>query len=252
MNEPTSDPNADNGEQATGTQSAAEIRAAVEREMKENLQAALEGNEGYKGLQRAFAKSDQQHRTQLSQKDAELAALKAQAQELQNGLEFLSTEFISALPDADRAAMAEKLRNRQMQGLEKQISTLRQAITAPPPQQNVEQADYTEQLKQVLAEARDALEETAKERGFDPKDKALDFGDETQTFAARLKKLNASMKKHDEADVDSVRPKVDPTPTRTGGGAAVGNYTGKDIFEQATDEIWAKMQLQARNPGRKR
>lgn len=249
MNEPNSNSNADNGERGEGT--AAEIRATIEAEMKANLQTMLEGNEGYKGLQRAFAKSDTQHQLELRQKDAELQALRAQTQEMAQGLDFLSTEFISALPDAERAQMAEKLRQRQVQGLEKQVNSLRQFVTQPP-QQNVVPPDYSEQLKQVLAEARDALEETAKERGFDVKDKALDYGDETQTFAARLKKLNASMKKHDDADVESVRTKVDPTPTRTGGGAAVGNYTGKDIFEQATDEIWARMQQEARNPKRKR
>ncbi len=251
--EPVQSTNAEGGERGTqGTQlDDTQFTAAIAK--------ALESNEGYKGLQRAFDRNSRAYQQQLAAKDAELARLKAQTSEMAEGLDFLSNKFIRALPPEQQAAVADELRQRKMVSLENEVKTMRQVMTAPPQQmapQQFDQEQYEAQMRAILKEAQDSLEETVKDRGFDPKDKDLDFGLETETFAQRLRKLNASIKAkekaRDQKDLEDVRQKAPTTPTRTSTGSAPGDaWSGKSFWELGADEMWTKMREQARTGKRR-
>lgn len=254
----TSNLNADGEQEGSneGTKTEAQIRAEVETELKAAFTKQLEGSEAYKGLQRAFAKSDTQHRQELASKEQELAALRGQTSEMAEGLDYLSKKFIDGLSPEDRVVALEELRARQVKGLEKQIGQLRDVVTQPrqstQPQNSPE---FEEQMKAILADARDSLEDTVRSHDLDPKDKGLNYGDETEPFAARLRTLNASIKTvtkaKEEADVESVRQRS-ATPTRTTSGGVPTDTTGKGLFDLGMDEVWARMQQESKTGKRKR
>jgi len=234
-----------------GTLDEAQVKAAIGK--------ALEQNEGYKGLQRALERSNQAYQQQLAAKDAELNQLRAKHSEMAEGLDFLSEKFIRALPPEQQAMMADELRQRKITALEKDVATMRQVMSAPP-QQMMQRPQFDEdqvnqQMRAILREAQESLEETARDRGFDPKEKGIDYGEETETFAARLKKLNASIKKLDkekeQADLDGVRQKAPTTGTRTTGGQAVGDFTGKSLWEIGAQQEWDRMVAEARTGKRR-
>ena len=226
-----------------------------EDQVKALLRDALESNEGYKGLQRAFNKSNDAYQRQLAAKDAELAALKSQTSEMAEGLDYLSNKFIRVLPPEQQAEMADELRQRKIVALEKDVANMRQAMVAPAQPQQFDNEQLEAQMKAILKEAQESLEETARDRGLDPKDKGLDYGAENETFAARLKRLNASIKKlekdREEKDLADVRPKSATTPTRTTGVAGTGDFTGKSLLDSAFDDIWTRMREEARTGKRR-
>jgi hypothetical protein len=133
-----------------------------------------------------------------------------------------------------------------MKALHREIADLRKPAASGQQSAPAYQDDFEEQLKKVLAEAQESLEDTVRSHGLDPKDKGLDYGKDEDGFAARLKKLNQSITKtkaeKDEKDVDSVRQKGPVPPTRTGGGAASGTIAGDDLLTTGANEIWEKLQ----------
>lgn len=255
LNEPNSGgTNGDTERANDGNADAAQIRAEVEAEFQQKVKSLIEDNSAYKGLQTALNKSQQSFQSQLQAKEAELAALRGQTSEMASGMDFLSETVINALSPEDKAVVMEKLQRRQVSGLEKQINDLRKAVTQPA-QQTMPTNDYAEQYKAALLEAQDALEDAVQSHGLDPKAKGLDYGSTDDTFAKRLKVLNASIKvvqkAKDEADVDGVRQTVPVTPTRQTGGVPIDPKTdGKSLGDRAFEDVWARMQREA--SGKKR
>lgn len=250
------DANAADGGERTGGEQGTQF---TEERVRAEIAKALESNEAYKGLQRAFNKSNGAYQQQLAVKDAEIAALKSQTSEMAEGLDFLSNKFIRALPPEQQATMADELRQRKITSLEKEVSQMRQVLSAPrsePQAPQLDQEQLEAQMRVILREAQDSLEETAKDRGFDPKDKELDYGTEAETFAARLRKLNASInklaKEREKQDLEGVKPKAGMTPTRTTGGQAVGDaFAGQSFWDIGAKEVWDRISLEARTGKRR-
>lgn len=235
-------------EQATGTKTEADIRAEVEAELRGQLAGMLEGTEAYKALQRAMAKADREHKGALSTKDAELAAMREQLQSMQEGMTYLSGTLMTALPDEDRARVEADLRQKQIETLSRKVQQLdRRPQTAPVMQMSDE---IEETIQRLQKETQESLEDVVREHGLDPKEKGLDFGADEDSFPARLKKLNASVKQvkkaKEDADVESVKPKVPLATTRTTGGADAGDGFGKDFLDRGAAEVWERMQRDSR------
>ena len=230
------------GEPGKETQPETMTKAQVEAFVAEHLA----GDQRYAALQTALNRNVQKFQGEVAARDARIAELQSRLDGASEATDFLGSKLIAALPDEDRAKVEAELRDREVKQLRKELSDLKKPAASgstPPP---AYQDDFEEQLKKVLAEAQESLEDTARSHGLDPKDKGLDFGKDEDGFAARLKKLNASIAKvkaaKDEADTDSVRQKTPVPPTRTGGGAASGSLAGADLLKVGADEIWDKMQ----------
>jgi hypothetical protein len=219
-------------------------KAQVEAYIAEHLA----GDDRYKALQTALNKNVQKFQQDVSARDARIADLQSRLDGNAEATDFIGAQLLDALPEADRAKVEAQLRDREMKALRKEIADLKKpaAQTGQPQAVPAYQDDFEEQLKKVLAEAQESLEDTVRSHGLDPTDKGFDFGKEDETFAARLKKLNQSIAKvkaaKDEQDVDSVRQKNPVPPTRTGGGAASGSLAGDDLLSVGAKEIWEKMQ----------
>ena len=237
-NEPTSDLNAE-GEQKPGTPDTM-TRAEVTALLKEQI----ENNGAYKSMQTALNRANQRSAEQIAAKDTELGALKASYADLESGFNFIGETLLNALPEADRSKVEAALKERKVEKLEREVKQMREAPRQTqqqaPPQDNLD-----EQMKLILAEAQEALEDAVVSHGIDPKAKGLDYGTETETFAARLKKLNASVKAvakaKEDGEVEGVRQKVAAVPTRTSGSSAPAIAGGKDLLELGTEELWNKM-----------
>lgn len=230
------------GEPGQETQPATMTKAEVEAYIAQHLA----GDQRYAALQTALNRNVQKFQTEVSARDARIAELQSRLDGNAEATDFLGSKLIAALPDEDRAKVEAELRDRELKQVRKELAELKKPAApgnTPPP---AYQDDFEEQLKKVLAEAQESLEDTVRSHGLDPKDKGLDYGKDEDGFAARLKKLNASITKakaaKDEADTDSVRQKTPVPPTRTGGGAASGSLAGADLLKVGADEIWEKMQ----------
>lgn len=241
--ESQSAPNAPAGEQGAETPAAETMtRKQVEAYIAEHLA----GDQRYAALQTALNRGHQKFQGEIAARDARIAELQSRLDGAAEATDFLGSKLIAALPDEDRAKVEAELRDRELKQVRKELAELKKPAASgntPPP---AYQDDFEEQLKKVLAEAQESLEDTVRSHGLDPKDKGLDYGKDEDGFAARLKKLNASITKakaaKDEADTDSVRQKTPVPPTRTGGGTATGNLAGADLLKVGADEIWEKMQ----------
>lgn len=232
--------NAEGGEQPSKNVSDDAIKAAIKE--------ALEGNEGYKGLQRAYAKSEREWGQKLSAKDAESAALRDQVSGLSDGFSFLNEKLMSILPDDEREKITRELSAKQIASLSKQVQELR-TPRQPSFTEPAYDPDSDPILQKLRADALESLQETAQDRGLDPKDPRLDYGDVTESFPARLKKLNASAKKaakeDDDKAADSVSPRVPMTPTReTNAGTPDQNF-GKGLYERGAEEVMERLRREA-------
>jgi hypothetical protein len=204
-------------------------RSQVEALLKEQI----ENNGAYKGMQTALNRNVQKFQQEVAARDQRIAELESRLNGAAEATDFIGAKFIAALPPEDRAAVEAELSARELKALRKEIADMKNprppaGVTQPVTNQD----DWDEQLRIVLAEAKESLEDAVKAHGLDPKDKGLDYGKDEDGFAKRLKALNASISKvkaaKDEADVDSVRQKTPVPPTRTGGGAATGNLAGTE------------------------
>lgn len=256
--------NAGGGERGTGTQAGKteeQIRAEVEAEFEQRVTGLLEKNEGYKGLQRAFQKRQDEWAAQAARDRAELAALKGQLEQANSGFGFLSDTLFENLPPESRDKAEAELRKRKQSQLETEIDNLKRAMMQPPPGQSapgMSQQEFERALAEAEAEAIGALKDAVKELGVDPSNKELDYGKPgEESFAVRLRKVVKTAKavrdKQDEAEVESVRQKGTPPPTRTTGGAAIQHEDdGESLLRLGSKELMDKMRMATPKVARKR
>lgn len=213
-----------------------------EAAVKALIKEAVEGNEGYKGLQRAYAKSERDWAAKLAAKDQELSGLN-------EGFAFLNETVMKILPDDEREKITRELSAKQIVKLSKEVSDLRTARAQSQFDQPAYDPDSDPVLQKLRQDALASLQETAEDRGLDPKDPRLDYGDVNSSFPERLKKLNASVKKalkEDlDKDADSVSQRVQAVPTRESNAGTPDAGFGKSLYERGTDEIWANLQRRA-------
>lgn len=212
----------------------------MEARLKAEFKQQLESNEGYKGLQRAYAKTEQRFTQELQRKEALIEELRSSMSE---GFDYLGKTVMSALPDDQREQIEKELTGKQLARLTNEVATLRRG----PVQQAAPQADdaWEEQLNRLRQETKESLEETARDHGLEAGDKGLDYGLIDEPFPARLKKLNQSIKAvkkaREEADVDSVRQKSTVPPVRTNDNSGPTGVSGSSLIDRGMDEMWAKI-----------
>lgn len=243
---PEPDDNAQNDDELGGGDSGtSDVESRLRAEFEARLKQELESNGAYKALQTALNKNVQRYQQELAARDAKLAALESQLSGTREGVEYLSSTVLANLPEEERDRITADLSKREVQRLSKEIQELKSARAYA--QQPAAEPSFDEQQWQaILAEARESLEETAREYGLDPNEKGLDYGSDEEPFAKRLKKLNASAKAvraaKDKADVESVKQKAPIAPTRTtGAGAAADLDPGKDYLTQGASELWDRI-----------
>jgi hypothetical protein len=201
-------------------------------------------------MQRAMSRLANESQQKLGLKDAELAQLRENQARLSEGFDYMSRVVMTALPEDERSRVLGDLQERRLQRMEQENLNLRRVVTTPPPPVQQASPDFEEEMRVILQEARESLEETARELGVDPSAPGLDYGEETETFAKRLKKLNASAKKirteNEQKDLDSVRARTSTPVTRTTGGSAPDSYVGDDLLKSSSEEIWKRIQQEQR------
>lgn len=225
-------------EESTGTQSSEEsLRAEFKAYFAEHT----------KGLQRVISNKDreiQSFRQTLEEREA-AAAGQTEA------LSYLQEMVVKLLPDEDRAEMEADLQRKLAARNARELAELRREVKNPSRAQvqAPDPGELEEYLAQIKAQAQEALEEVAKEHGMDPRDKTLVYGEDSDNFPARLKKLNASIrvakKAQLEAETAGVRQKSPIPNTRIDGGS-VSSHTGKSTVDDAFDELYERMQKQGR------
>lgn len=192
---------------------------------------------------------DREYKNTLSAKDSELAQLREQLGGMQEGFQYLSGTLMGALPEEDRARIENELRERQLKNLTQKV----QQLERRPQTQQVSELtdDMNEVIERLRAETQESLEDVVKSHGLDPKDKGLDFGADEDSFPERLKKLNRSInqvkKAKDDEEVEAVKQKVPIAQTRISGGADPSDGFGKSFLERGADEVWERIQRNARN-----
>lgn len=237
--------NADMDSELAETQETQQQDLMTPEQVKAFIAEYLSGDQRYAALQTALNRNIERFRREVAERDARIAELQARLEGTAEATDFIGAKLLAALPDEDRAKVEAELRDRELRQLRKELAELKKPAMAGNPVAAQQYDDFEEQLKRVLIEARESLEDTVRSHGLDPKDKALDYGREDEPFAARLKKLNASIVKakaaKEEAETDRVRQKAPITPTRTGGGAATGTMSGADLLRVGAEEVWEKM-----------
>lgn len=250
-NDGARNPAGEPGSAPDGTKSEAQIRTEVEAELRAQLIPLLEGSGAYTSLQRAMSKADRETKAALAQRDATIAALQESLNGYGEGMQYLSTTLMSALPEEERAKAEADLRSKQLARQDQEIRNLRKEMQAPrqQPEFSPEHADIQEQIAVLEREVVDALEDLVKGHGLDPRDKGIDYGTPEDKFAVRAKKLNLSIvaakKAKDAADVNDVRQKAVIPGTNTNGSTPPGNPLGKTYAERGADEIWDRMKRSA-------
>lgn len=233
--------NPDSAEQAAGTQPAPS--EPKPRGVSE---------EDFKGLQRAMSAADRRHKDELSARERANKELQEQLTNMSKGFDWLTETLLRLAPPEEAEAIQSALQKQQLQRLTDEIDAMKRGSSQPKqysPQEAVSDEDFQELLRQAEAEAIEALEEAAREHGLDPREKGLEYGAKGESFAKRLKALNASVrlvkKAKAEADVASVKPQVSITPTRTSGGETPGSGFNKSAYESAFDTELAEARAKA-------
>lgn len=234
--------NGEGAEQGGGENGTSDIESKLRAEFETKLQSALENNGAYRALQTALNRNVQKFQSDIQARDAKIAALEQQFRGASEGMEYLSGAVIRNLPEDERTAMEADLSKKQVQRISQELAELKQQRAQPPAAPEAAQLAEQEWTA-ILAEARESLEETAREWGIDPKTDGLDFGSDEEAFAKRLKKLNASAKRvkeaKEKADLESVRVKGTQPPTRTTSAGAPGEYeSGRSLLSQGSEELW--------------
>lgn len=202
--------------------------AEHEKKLAEAIAKGDTKNGVYTGMQRLVAERERANAA-LRQ---DIAALQEQISGAGDAFDWIAETVLEALPEADRdrakLALFER-RDKAAAERAKQANQQRQAQQTS--QQAPNEPDGDEVMKAIHARIEAFVNDRkakTKAMGLDPDDKAIDYGNDEDSFFDRLAKWEASVEKakasKDDARVAGVRQNIEVSPTRSGGGGTPVPY----------------------------
>lgn len=224
------------------------------RKWQDELAAAIangdQNNGIYKGLQRQLNARNREiaeTRQHLDEARSTIDEMRGLMEELKTASEWNADTLINALPEEERATatarLADKKGESQLARLQKELEQLKKGGSSRQDSGSAESSgsgdedQYAALLQQAQARVQKFVEgrkKMAKALGFDPDDKRIDYGDDSDAIVERADKFDASLTKllesQDEDEIDSVRPRGRRVNTRNSGTGSRSSDSGDRLM----------------------